>query len=170
MRPRTNDAPVTAGPGGTRHGVGGFRIIGLLKFSSGLALFGAWVGMFRLIHSDLTTDVDWFLRHFHLDGDNRVFHTVLAGVSGIDRKTLHAIQAGTFFYALLHVVEGTGLILEQDWAGYLMVIATSALVPFELYEIVHKVNPLKLAVLVVNLGLVVYVVVKLRQERRQRLG
>jgi uncharacterized membrane protein (DUF2068 family) len=161
---------MTAGPSGTRHGVTGFRIIGLLKLASGLLLFAAWVGMFRLFHSDLTADVDWFLRHFHLDSDNRVFHMVVAGVAGIDRKTLHAIQAGTFFYALLHVVEGTGLILEQDWAGYLMVIATSALVPFEVYEIVHKANPLKLGVLVVNLGLVAYVVVKLRQERRQRQG
>jgi uncharacterized membrane protein (DUF2068 family) len=67
-------------------------------------------------------------------------------------------------------VEGSGLILERDWAGYLTVIATSALVPFEIYEIARKVNPLKVAVLVVNLGFVAYLVVKLRQERRQQHG
>ena len=70
----------------------------------------------------------------------------------------------------MHVVEGTGLILERDWAGYLTVIATSALVPFECYEIFQKESNLllKIPVLVVNLGFVVYVVVKLRQERRER--
>jgi uncharacterized membrane protein (DUF2068 family) len=161
---------VTAGRSRSRPGFLGFRIIGALKLISGALLFAAWVGMFRLFHSDLTTDVDWFLRHFHLDSDNLVVHMVLAGVSGIDRKTLHAIQAGTFFYALLHVVEGTGLVLERDWAGYLTVVATSALVPFEIYEIVHKVNVLKISVLVVNLGFVVYVALKLREERRQRRG
>jgi uncharacterized membrane protein (DUF2068 family) len=170
MRRDTSDGPEASRPGagGNRPGMFGLRIIGALKLASGLMLFAAWVGMFRLVHSDLTRDVDWLVRHFRLDSENRVVHLVLIHVAGINRKTLHAIQAGTFFYALLHVVEGTGLILERDWAGYLMVIATSALVPFEVYEIVHKANSLKLAVLVINLALVVYVVVKLRQERRQR--
>jgi uncharacterized membrane protein (DUF2068 family) len=158
----------TVGPRGKRPGYLGFRVIGALKLSSGLLLFAAWVGMFRLLHHDLSRQVEWLVRHLHLDSENRVVHTALVRVAGIDHKTLHAIQAGTFFYALLHVVEGTGLILERDWAGYLMVIATSALVPVELYEIVHKVNALKLGVLVINLALVVYVAVKLRQEQRQR--
>ena len=87
---------------------------------------------------------------------------------GSTASTSTLIEAGTFFYALLHIVEGTGLILERDWAGYLTVIATSALVPFECYEILQKVNPLKILVLIVNLGFVVYVVVKLRQEHRER--
>jgi uncharacterized membrane protein (DUF2068 family) len=168
MRRATSDAGKTARPGGHRPGLLGFRIIGALKLSSGLLLFAAWMGMFRLVHSDLSRDLDWLIRHLHLDADNRVVHLVLIQVAGINRKTLHAIQAGTFFYALLHVVEGVGLILERDWAGYLTVIATSALVPVEVYEIIHKPNPLKVAVLVINLALVVYVALKLRQERHQR--
>jgi uncharacterized membrane protein (DUF2068 family) len=69
---------------------------------------------------------------------------------------------------VLHVVEGMGLICEQYWAGYLTVIATSALVPFEIYEVASggnsRVRALKMLVLVVNLAFVVYVVIKLRQE------
>jgi uncharacterized membrane protein (DUF2068 family) len=168
MPRETSDAEKTARPRGNRHGLLGFRIIGILKLSSGLLLFAAWVGMFQLVHSDLTRDLDWLIRHLHLDSDNHVVHLVLVHVGRVDRKTLHAIQAGTFFYALLHVVEGVGLILERDWAGYLTVIATSALVPFEVYEIIHKPSALKVAVLVINLGLVAYVAFKLRQERRQR--
>ena len=124
--------------------------------------------MFRFFKSDVTAEIDWAARHLKLDTDNDVFHMALRWVSGLDRKHLHLIEAGTFFYAILHIVEGTGLILERDWAGYLTVVATSALVPFECYEIVHKANPLKVLVLIVNLGFVVYVVVKLRQEHRQR--
>jgi uncharacterized membrane protein (DUF2068 family) len=146
----------------------GFRIIGALKLASGVLLFAAWLGMFRLFKSDLTAELEWTIRHVRLDPDNHVFHMAIEWVGGLDRKHLRAIEAGTFFYALLHVVEGTGLILERDWAGYLTVVATSALVPFECYEIIRKVNPLKILVLVVNLGFVVYVVIKLRQEHRQR--
>jgi uncharacterized membrane protein (DUF2068 family) len=146
----------------------GLRIIGALKLASGLMLLAAGLGMFRLFKNDVTAQIDWAARHLKLDPDNRVFQWALHWVSGLDRKKLQLIEAGTFFYALLHIVEGTGLILEREWAGYLMVVATSALVPFELYEVVRKVNPIKIVVLVVNLGFVVYVVVKLRQEHRQR--
>jgi uncharacterized membrane protein (DUF2068 family) len=170
MRRKTNDGPETARRDGNRRGPLGFRIIGALKLTSGLLLFVAWAGMFRLFRSDLTRDVEWLVRHFHLDAESRVVHLVLVRVAGINRKTLHAIEAGTFFYALLHVVEGTGLFLEREWAGYLTVVATSALVPFELYEIIRKPNPLKLGVLVINLGFVAYLVIKLRQEQRERRG
>ena len=155
-------------PGGTSHGPMGFRIIGALKLASGLLLFAVGLGMFRLFKNDVTTELDWVIRHLQLDPDNRVFHLVLQWVGGLDRKHLRLIEAGTFFYAILHLVEGVGLILERDWAGYLTVVVTSALVPFEVYEVLQKVNPLKILVLIVNLGFVVYVVVKLRQEHRER--
>ncbi len=162
-KPGTTTKPMPK-PGGPF----GFRVIGAMKMVTGLGLFAAWFGMFRLFKSDLSTQIDWFVRHFRLDPDNRVFHMVFDWIDGIDPKKVRVIEAGTFFYALLHTIEGTGLLLEKDWAGYLTIIATSSLVPFELYEVYHKVNILKILVLMVNIGFVVYLVVKLRQEHRQK--
>ena len=81
-----------------------------------------------------------------------------------------ALEAGTFFYALLHVIEGTGLILGKDWAGYLVIVATSSLVPFEIYEIAHKISLLRIAIFVLNVGIVIYLIVTLRKERQARTG
>ena len=39
---------------------------------------------------------------------------------------------GALGYGVLELVEGTGLWLEQLWAEYLTVIATSLLIPLEL--------------------------------------
>jgi uncharacterized membrane protein (DUF2068 family) len=164
----TPGAPPSAG--GKHGGPVGFRIIGGLKLASGLLLLAAGLGMFRLFQYDVGTQLEWVVRHLKLDPDNRVFHMMTDWITGLDRKTLRAIEAGTFFYAALHMVEGGGLILERDWAGYLTIVATSALVPFEVYEVVHKANLLKLFVLIVNLGFVAYVIVKLREERRERRG
>jgi uncharacterized membrane protein (DUF2068 family) len=124
--------------------------------------------MFKLFKSDVGAELEWLVRHLRLDPENRLFHMAIKWVGQLDRKHQHAIEAGTLFYAVLHVVEGVGLILEKVWAGYLTVVATSVLVPLEIYEIIHKPNPLKIAVLIVNLGFVAYVVVKLRQEHRAR--
>jgi uncharacterized membrane protein (DUF2068 family) len=148
----------------------GFRVIGALKLTGGLLTFAAWLGMFRLFRDGVTDDLEWAIRHLRLDPDNRYFHKAIDWVSGLDRKHLRAIEAGTFFYAVLHIVEGAGLIFGRDWAGYLTIIATSALIPFEVYEIMRKVNPIKILVLGVNLGFVIYLAVKLRQEHRDRLA
>jgi uncharacterized membrane protein (DUF2068 family) len=161
-------ADLPAGRGGVEKGPIGFRVIGILKLSGGLLMFAAWLGMFRLFKNGAADDLEWAARHLRLDPDNHYFQKALGWVSGLDRKHLHAIEAGTFFYAMLHIVEGTGLFFERSWAGYLTIIATSSLVPFEVYEIIHKVNPVKIFVLIVNLGFVVYVAIKLRQENRER--
>jgi uncharacterized membrane protein (DUF2068 family) len=154
--------------GDPRRGPLGFRIIGALKLTTGLLLFAVWFGMFRLFKHDVADELEWAIGHLRLDPDNRLFHMAVGWISGLDREHLRAIEAGTFFYALLHVVEGTGLILERHWAGYLTIIATSSLIPFEGYEIIRKVNLLKILVLAVNLGFVVYLAVKLRQEHSAR--
>jgi uncharacterized membrane protein (DUF2068 family) len=69
-------------------------------------------------------------------------------------------------YGVLELVEGTGLWLDQLWAEYLTVIATSLLIPLELYELVHRPSVLKVAGLVINLAIVGYLVYLLRRRRR----
>jgi uncharacterized membrane protein (DUF2068 family) len=65
-------------------------------------------------------------------------------------------------YALLEGVEAVGLWLGLRWAEYLTFIATTALVPLEVYEIIHKPTALKAVTLVINLAIVVYLVVAKR--------
>jgi uncharacterized membrane protein (DUF2068 family) len=143
----------------------GFRVIGAMKVASGLLIGAAGVGLFRLMNRDLGEVLEHTFARLHLDPENRLVREVVSRVAGIDRSHLRLIQAGTFFYCLLHLVEGTGLLLRQRWAGYLTVIATASLLPLELYEIYVKRTPLRLGVLAVNVVVLVYLIVRLRQER-----
>ena len=71
-----------------------------------------------------------------------------------------------FGYGLPEVVEGTGLWLDQLWAEYLTVIATSLLVPFEIYELVRHPSAWKAGGIVVNIAIVVYLAHLLRRRLR----
>jgi uncharacterized membrane protein (DUF2068 family) len=67
-------------------------------------------------------------------------------------------------YGVLELVEGVGLWLDRLWAEYLTVIATSLLVPLEVYELVRKPSPLKAAGIAVNVLIVVYLARRLHRR------
>lgn len=71
---------------------------------------------------------------------------------------LHLVGAVVLFYAALEGVEAVGLWLAKRWAEYLTFIATTLLLPLEVYEIVHHQSVLKIITFVINLAVVVYLI------------
>jgi uncharacterized membrane protein (DUF2068 family) len=59
-------------------------------------------------------------------------------------------------YAALEATEMVGLWLNKRWAEYLTFVATTVLVPFEVYELTHSVSVFKLVTLAINLAVVIY--------------
>jgi uncharacterized membrane protein (DUF2068 family) len=59
-------------------------------------------------------------------------------------------------YALLEGVEAIGLWYARRWAEYLTFVATTALLPLEIYELTTRVTALKAIALVVNVAIVLY--------------
>jgi uncharacterized membrane protein (DUF2068 family) len=63
-------------------------------------------------------------------------------------------------YGAVQVTEGIGLWAGRRWAEYLAVIATTAFVPLEIYELYHHATIWKALALAINLVAVGYLVVK----------
>ena len=59
-------------------------------------------------------------------------------------------------YAMVEGVEGIGLAMRRRWAEYLIVLATGFLIPYEVWEVVHKVTLFRVGGLVLNVAVVVY--------------
>ncbi len=74
------------------------------------------------------------------------------------------VAIGALAYGFLELVEGVGLWLDKLWAEYLTVIATSLLIPLEVYELVRKPSLLKAAGIVVNVLIVLYLAHRLRRR------
>jgi uncharacterized membrane protein (DUF2068 family) len=68
-------------------------------------------------------------------------------------------------YALLMGTEGIGLYLRKPWARWFTIIATSSLLPLEVYELARQGTPLRTLILLANVAIVVYVY--LRKEQFQ---
>jgi uncharacterized membrane protein (DUF2068 family) len=74
----------------------------------------------------------------------------------LQTSKLRLAGAGIGAYALLEGAEAVGLWYQKRWAEYLTFIATTALLPLEVYELSHSVTPFKVIALIVNIAIVVY--------------
>jgi uncharacterized membrane protein (DUF2068 family) len=81
-------------------------------------------------------------------------------VGNVSHTTLLAIAA--IVYALLEGTEGVGLAMRRRWAEYLTVIATGILIPYEAYEVIHRVTLFKVGALLLNVAVVGYLAYRKR--------
>jgi uncharacterized membrane protein (DUF2068 family) len=83
---------------------------------------------------------------------------------------LKLATAGAFADAALSAVEGLALRAGRWWAPWLVVIATGALLPWELVGAVRRPGWLRIGILVINAAVVVYLLRTVaRQQRPQRI-
>jgi uncharacterized membrane protein (DUF2068 family) len=76
----------------------------------------------------------------------------------LNATTLRWFAAGLAAYAAIEVVEAVGLWLARRWGEYFAMIATSAGLPIEIYELTHKITVLRVGAFAVNVALVAYLV------------
>jgi uncharacterized membrane protein (DUF2068 family) len=139
--------------------------IGLFKLVKGLLLVATGIGALSLLHKDIAETVTHWVEVLRVDPDNQLIHGFLSRVFEITPKQLKEIGAGTFFYAALLLTEGVGLLMRKHWAEYFTVITTGALLPLEIYELAKRFTVTRVAVLVINLAIVVYLVWRIRERR-----
>lgn len=99
-------------------------------------------------------------------GPNTPVHHGLLGeldkVLSLRTRTLELAGAVVVGYGVLEAVEMVGLWLAKRWAEYLTFVATTLLLPLEIYELTGRVSALKVLALVINVAVVVYLLVAKR--------
>jgi uncharacterized membrane protein (DUF2068 family) len=142
------------------------RVIAAERIVRGGLLLGAGVYLLFHVNNDFGRMADRVLRAIDLDPRRPFFHRIIAYLHHLHASEVRIAALFALGYGVLELVEGTGLWLDQLWAEYLTVIATSLLIPLELYELAHHPSPFKAGGLVVNLVIVAYLVHLLRHKRR----
>jgi uncharacterized membrane protein (DUF2068 family) len=65
-------------------------------------------------------------------------------------------------YGVLEGIEAVGLWLAKRWAEYLTFLATTILLPLEVYELLNQVTALKVIGFIINLAIVIYLLFRKR--------
>ncbi len=70
--------------------------------------------------------------------------------------TLREVGIGLLAFGVLEGVEAVGLWFAKRWAEYLTFLATTILLPLEIYEIIHRQSLLKIIGFIINVAVVIY--------------
>jgi uncharacterized membrane protein (DUF2068 family) len=144
------------------------RLIALERVARGVLLLAAGVYLLFHLRSDFGRLADHTIRAIELDPRRPILHRIVAYLHRLHASELRVAAIFALGYGVLELVEGTGLWLDQLWAEYLTVIATSLLLPFEVYELVRRPSFWKAGGIVVNVAIVVYLAYLLRRRVRER--
>ena len=142
----------------------GMTAIAVFKLFKGALLLFVGFGLLELMHADIATVFSLLLESLHINADTRLVHALVLKVNALQPHSVLMAGLVSLGYAALLLAEGIGLWLEFSWAAYLTVVSTSALIPFEVYELIERTTVPKILLLAVNLFIVLYLVKQLKQH------
>lgn len=136
----------------------GLRIIAVYEIIKTLCLVLVAVAAFHLDHQQNFERLVHWLEHLSLADSNGLRWKLVGLLQDFGPSKFVAIGLVALGYAVLFAIEGIGLWLGKHWAEWFTVIATGSLIPLELYETLHRFGWLKLATLVGNVAIIIYLV------------
>ncbi|HEY3739706.1 MAG TPA: DUF2127 domain-containing protein [Bryobacteraceae bacterium] len=139
--------------------------IAAFKLFKAITLLMVGLGALHLVHRDIAETLGKWAHEIHIDPESRHLHRFIEKAFNANPKQLKELAAGTFFYAGLLFTEGIGLLLRRRWAEYFTIIMTALFLPLEVYELIEKLTVTRVIVLIINAGIVWYLIERVRKSR-----
>ena len=133
------------------------RAVAMLEILKGCAALLAAIGLLYMFHrSDLGDVAEDIIFKLHLNPNSRLPWFIIDKAYDVNGKNLWVVFGVATGYALVRFAEGYGLWHERVWAEYFALISGAAYIPVEIFELLHRPHLITLAILLVNIGIVIY--------------
>ncbi len=142
--------------------IGGYKLV-----KGAMALFMAMV-VLRWTHRDLPEVAAQWMERLHITTSSALGHFISEKVILVHSQSLRTVAIVLFAYTVLAAVEGIGLLMRKTWAEWLTIVTTAGFVPLEVYEFARRFTWVRLAILLLNVGVVIYLIVRLKRDHAKR--
>jgi len=139
-----------------RRRAAGLRTVASLELGKGLVVLLLGFGAVSLVHKDAWDVAETLLHFLHVNPDRRYAQVFLNLADNLTDAKLWAMAGGALAYSIVRFIEAYGLWLERTWAEWFALISGALYVPFEAFELVRRPTMIHLAVLLINLGIVLF--------------
>ncbi|EEF62023.1 DUF2127 domain-containing protein [Pedosphaera parvula] len=148
----------------------GLRAVAIFEFAKGFLVLAAGLGLLSLIHRDAQEAAEKIVRVLHFNPANHYPHVFIQAAGNASDARLWFYASAALAYAMIRIAEGYGLWYEKRWAEWFAAISAGLYIPVELYHLWHRVTWLKAVVLISNVLIVIYLVMILLDNHRQRVA
>lgn len=138
------------------------RAIAVFKFLKSAMLIALGVGAFKMLHKDVGSIVEHWVNALGLDPGNHYVNAAVGKAWHVTPEQIRKLGLGGLLYSGLFFTEGMGLWLRKRWGEWATIIITSTLLPLEVYEIYRHLTWIRVAILQINVGIVIYLIWRIR--------
>jgi uncharacterized membrane protein (DUF2068 family) len=138
----------------------GIRTVAAIEAAKGLVVLLAGFGLFALLHRDVQQFAETLVRHAHLNPASHTPRVFIDYAGRLNDARLQQLAAAAF--------EAYGLWFERMWGEGFAAASGAIYLPFELRELIHRPSVLSACLLLVNLGVVLFMVYSLRRRMAGR--
>ena len=135
----------------------GIRTIAVYEGVKGILVLAVASGL-TLVHKDLHDIAMRLVEHAHLDPAAKYPSIFLSAADNLQDTRLLLLASAAVAYVAIHFAEAYGLWHLRPWAEWLAIVAGSAYLPVEVYEIWRHATWMRGFVLLTNLLIVAYLV------------
>ncbi|HEY2902680.1 MAG TPA: DUF2127 domain-containing protein [Polyangia bacterium] len=142
--------------------------IGIFKLVKTAVLLVAGVGALTVVPEQVAR---WIARVAFWMGaapGHRVMRQLGERVLFAPQSRMREVGILAIGYAMIFLIEGTGILRRKTWAEWLTAIVTASFIPLEIYEIAVHVNTGKIVALAINVAIAAYLFGRRLRARRAR--
>jgi uncharacterized membrane protein (DUF2068 family) len=134
----------------------GLRLIAAVKIAKGFAYFAISLGLFDLVHKDLSATALHFVHDIRISPENHYVELLLEKIGVIKPRTVRLFGELSILEGAIQLVEGFGLWYGAIWAEYVVVISSGLFIPEECIAIWNRFTWTRVAILAVNAAIFAY--------------
>jgi uncharacterized membrane protein (DUF2068 family) len=143
------------------------QVIALERMLRGLLLVAAGIYLLANSGANFGDIANHIARRLELDPQRAWIRHIVDKLGHLKKHEVQFFGVLALGYAGLEITEGVGLFYRKRWAEWLTVVATSLLIPLEVYELVRHPSALKAVGITVNVAIVLYLYRVVRRKGRQ---
>lgn len=134
----------------------GVRTVATIEFTKGMIVVLAGLGIFSMRHRDIWGVAESFLEFFHVNPYHHYVGVFIDLIYRVSDMRLWKIAVVASVYAILRFVEAYGLWYALPWAEWLAFVSGAIYIPFEVADLIHRPTWIRLAIVVINALVVMY--------------
>ena len=134
----------------------GLHVVALFEGTKGLLVLVVGFGILSFIHKDLHEAAVRLVEHLQFNPASHYPQIFIDLTESLNDTKLWSMAIAAFMYFVVRMVEAVGLWLRKSWAEWFAVLTGGMYIPVEIFEVYRKVSWPRVTVLVINLGVVSY--------------